>query len=160
MNTPFPVGCVAAKSERTKATGKHPARRVPTRGHSQTPPVTLRSLLERVERMERAMAAQDGCAVTLGHLSGDAGAILARVCQRLNLTPKQLRHGGRAQPLAEARRMVAAALATEGIPHSGISQAMGWTTPSTVSKALKTHTETLTRPDYAQAWARIQATQP
>ena len=145
---PLPVGCVAPKKERTKAAG-------------ETPPgvcrcgETFKRLAARVTRLETAAKAQGASVVALGHLSGRAAEVMARVCASLKVPLQNLQHGGRTRALAEARWLAAAALSREGIPHKGIVIAMGWTTPSTVSCALKSHAQNLDRPNYARAWALI-----
>ena len=147
-STPLPVGCVAAKAERTKAAG-------------ETPPGvcrcgdTLKRLAARIERLESAASARGASVVALGHLAGRAEEVLTRVCLAIGVPLKHLQHGGRTRALAEARWLAAAALAAEGIPHSGIARAMGWNTPSTVSHALDSHAENLNRPNYARAWALV-----
>lgn len=117
---------------------------------------TLRTLAERIERLERAQSAKHDGIVTLGHLHGDAEAITRRVCDRLGLTLKQLQHGGKSRPLSEARWLTAAALAQAGVPQSAIARALLWGTPSTVGHALRSHKRSLKdRNGYAKAWAKI-----
>jgi len=82
---------------------------------------------------------------------------LAHVCLAIGVPLKHLQHGGRTRALAEARWLAAAALAAEGIPHSGIGNALGWTTHSTVGYALKSHAARLDRPAYARTWGLITA---